>query len=355
VNVPLAAALMVAVLMSIRVAGSCWTRAGQTHFAEQPNLTVAGGARYYRIVKWSRLVIILVVLLAIAGVAYAYYAPFHVLAWKAAGRSPDCPLANALQSERQEQLEKEYNDRIWSQSKLIATDPHGYELYQTPKGRFWIPRGSFVILPFNLAEQERKIYGTGDAGPHAGDVVLDLGANIGVTVAEELAAGAEKIVAVEPAPENVECLRRNYANEIATGRVIVYPKGVWDKDDTLTLRVDPHNSAADSFVIKRTGAVEEQHVPLTTIDKIVAELKLPRVDYMKFDIEGAEPKALMGARETIAKYKPRISITTYHEPDHPKLIPRILLGIRPDYQIRCGPCTEVKETHVIRPDVLYFK
>ena len=306
-------------------------------------------------VRWSRLIVMLAILLAIAGVAYAYYPPFRLLVWIAAGRSPDCPLAQALQSETQDRLQRKYNDRIWRETKLIQRDPKGFELYQTPHGRFWVPQGSFVILPFNLAEQERKIYGSGDAGPHAGDIVLDLGGNIGVTVAQELFAGARIVVAVEPGPENIECLRRNYANEIASGRVIVVPKGVWDKDDTLTLRIDPHNSAADTFVLKPPGAVQERRIPLTTIDEIVAELNLPRVDYMKFDIEGAEPKALEGARGTLTKFKPRMSIATEHRPDDAKVIPRVVKTIRHDYEVQCGPCVLERNSYMIRPDVLYFK
>ena len=58
-----------------------------------------------------------------------------------------------------------------------------------------------------------------------GDVVLDCGANIGVFVRESLDAGAKTVVAIEPAPENIECLRRNFKDEIAAGRVIVYPEG----------------------------------------------------------------------------------------------------------------------------------
>jgi FkbM family methyltransferase len=245
-----------------------------------------------------------------------------------------------------------YKDQILNASKLLGQDL-GYELWDTPKGRYWIPAGSRYVLPFNLAEQQRKIYGTGDYGPHPGDITLDCGANVGVTVHEELAAGAKTVVAIEPAPENLECLRRNYAKEIASGQVILVPKGVWDKEDFLTLRVDPKNSAADSFVLQREGAVELEKVPLTTIDKLMAELKLERVDYIKFDIEGAEPKALAGAKETLAKYKPRLSIASYHQPDHPKLIPEVVHAARPDYQMQCGPCSETE--HSIRPDVLYFK
>ena len=119
-----------------------------------------------------------------------------------------------------------------------------------------MPDGSDYVLPFNLAEQERKIYGVQSDGPRSGDIVLDCGANIGVTIREELAAGAQKIIGIEPAPENLECLRRNFPGEIASGRVVIVPKGVWDKEDALTLRVDPRNSAADSFVLRREGTVE---------------------------------------------------------------------------------------------------
>jgi len=247
----------------------------------------------------------------------------------------------------------EYKDQILNASKLIEQDPKGYELWDTPRGRYWIPAGSRYVLPFNLAEQQRKIYGTGQFGPQSGDVTLDCGANVGVTVHEELAAGAKTVVAIEPAPENLECLRRNYPNEIASGRVIVVPKGVWDREDFLTLRVDPKNSAADSFVIQRQGAVDLQKIPLTTIDKLVTDLNLPRVDYIKLDIEGAEPRALTGARETLAKFKPRISIASYHQPDHPKVIPEIMRAARSDYRMQCGPCAETDFS--IRPDVLYFK
>lgn len=303
--------------------------------------------------KPSRVAGLVILILIIAGVAYAYYPPFRLLTWVAAGRSPVCPLADALKARQNFRQQVRYKDQILNASKMVEQDARGFELWDTPKGRYWVPAASRYVLPFNLAEQQRKIYGTGDYGPRAGDIALDCGANIGVTVHEELAAGAKTIVAIEPAPENLECLRRNYPKEIASGQVIVVPKGVWDKEDFLTLRVDPVNSAADSFVLQREGAVDLEKVPLTTIDKLVTDLKLERVDYIKFDIEGAEPKALAGAKATLAKYKPRLSVASYHQPDDPKVIPEIIRSARPDYQMACGPCAETE--HSIRPDVLYFK
>ena len=303
--------------------------------------------------KLSRVILFAILILILGTIAYVYYAPFRVFTWVLVGRSPVCPLEAALKTSDNLRRQVDYKDQILNASRLLEQDPKGFELWDTPKGRYWVPAGSRYVLPFNLAEQQRKIYGTGEFGPQSGDVTLDCGANIGVTIHEELVAGAKKVVGIEPAPENLECLRRNYKDEIAAGRVIIVAKGVWDKEDFLTLRVDPKNSAADTFVLHPQNTVDVEKVPLTTIDKLVADLKLDRVDYIKLDIEGAEPKALAGAKETLAKYKPRISVASYHQPDHPKVIPEVVQAARSDYRMKCGPCAQTE--YSVRPDVLYFK
>jgi hypothetical protein len=73
------------------------------------------------------------------------------------------------------------------------------------------------------------------------------------------------VIAIEPVPQNLECIRRNFRTEIESGRVVVYPK-------------------------------------------LVGEWKLERVDFIKMDIEGSEPKALLGAQQTITRYKPRLEV-----------------------------------------------
>jgi len=247
---------------------------------------------------------------------------------------------------------RETKDRILAASRLLKTDPAGFELWQTPKGRYWIPAGDRYILPFNLAEQELRIYSRGDITVRPGDIVLDCGANVGVFTRVALAAGAKLVVSIEPAPINIECLRRNLSGEIARGRVILYPKGVWDSDTTLTLYVDPDNTGAASFLIHRDSWRSVTHVPLTTIDNLVKELNLPRVDFIKMDIEGAEPRAITGGRQTLARYRPRLAVSAYHAPDHPVLIPRAVKAAWKGYRSECGPCSETD--HRIRPDVLLF-
>lgn len=284
--------------------------------------------------------------------AFWVYPPLRVRALVAVGRSPQCPMARAVEAPDHARELLHYKDSILSHSKLVEKDGRGFHLWDTPHGRFWIPEGDDWVLPFNLAEQEAKIYGTGERAVRAGDIVLDCGANVGVFTRVALDAGAKQVIAIEPAPENIECLRRNFPAETAAGRVVIYPKGVWDKDDILTLNVDPHNTAADSFIIQRQGSYQVQQVPLTTIDKLMDELKLERVDYVKMDIEGAEPKALDGARRTLATFHPRLSISAYHAPDHPVAIPRAVRAAWPGYRMECGPCAEAN--FGVRPDVLYF-
>ena len=302
--------------------------------------------------KPFRLFAILLLVAASAAAAYNYRSGLYLFGLAVTGNSEICPLKNAMQCRTHVKALEDTHNYLVKESKKIATDG-AYDQWQTPRGTYWIPAGDRFVLPFNLAEEALHIYGTGDQAMRQGDIVLDCGANVGVFTTEALKAGASKVIAIEPAPENVEVLRRNFKDEIAAGRVIVYPKGVWDKDDTLTLHIDPKNSAADTFVIDRKEATGSVQVPLTTIDKLVAELNLPRVDFVKMDIEGAEPNALRGGRETIKKWKPRISISAYHQPDHPKVIPQIIRELRPDYLMECGPCAEVNGH--IRPDILWFR
>jgi hypothetical protein len=273
------------------------------------------------------------VVVLLVGAVVATYPPARLSALVLAGRSPECPLANAVRADQNLQDQINAKDRILKASKMIAKDEH-FEQWQTPMGTYWITKESRYVLPYNLAEQDRKIYGEGPNFVKPGDIVLDCGANIGVFVKASLDAGAKKVVAIEPAPENLEALRRNFKSEIESGRVVIYPKGVWDKDDFLTMNIDHGNSA--------------------TIDKLVAELGLERVDFIKMDIEGAEVRALKGGAGTIAKYHPRMSLSVYHEPDHPVEVPKAVRAAWSGYRMECGPCAFEKENKRIRPDIVYF-
>jgi len=298
-----------------------------------------------------RLVKFLSVLLLLVNL-FLWVRPFALLALSVVNRSSACPISRVLQLIREDRHCYQVRDRIRQTSRLIKEDPAGFHLWDTPKGPVWIPADSDRLVAALLAEQELKIYGTGATGVHPNDVVLDCGAHVGLYTREALAAGARLVVAIEPAPGNLECLRRNLAGAIAAGHVVVCPKGVWDRDDYLALSRAPGNSGADRVLADQAPTQEWPEVPLITIDRLVDELKLERVDFIKMDIEGAEQRALSGARDTLARYKPRLAIAGYHRRDDPAKLPALISQAWGGYQMECGLCSE--ENGRIRPEVLFF-
>ena len=76
------------------------------------------------------------------------------------------------------------------------------------------------------------------------------------------------------------------------------------------------------------------------LDSYVDRKNLPRVDYIKLDIEGSELDALHGAAKTITRWKPKMSICVYHKPEDLWTLPTYIKFLRSDYefQFRHHPC-----------------
>ena len=280
-------------------------------------------------------------------------APFRVIALSMVGRSTGCPLANALKSRSMMDDHTTRMKHFSSFSSVVSEDPNaGLELWDTPKGKFWLPKNQGELLASLLAEQEQHIYGSGEQAVRAGDVVLDCGAHVGVFTRVAVAAGAKLVVAIEPSPKNLECLRRNMAPEIAAGRVAIVPEGVWHEDGKLPFHMDPSNSAGNTLMASEASRPVTIEVPLTTIDKLAIRLNLPRVDFIKMDIEGAEQNALKGAKSTISKDHPRMAICAYHTTTDAEMVPKVVRTISTSYRTECGLCEE-QDLRII-PQTLFF-
>ncbi len=306
----------------------------------QPNRLV------YKVVKIGLLVIALLI-----ATAAVWPQARLAIVW-AAGRGQGATFRDAIRSHALLVDMARAGDEIGAASKVIERDPKGFELVETPMGRYWTqPNDKF--LKYTLGEEKLEIYDGDEVNVKSGDVVFDCGANVGVFTRTALNRGARLVISVEPAPGTVECLRRNFEHEIADGHVIVVPKGVWDKEDTLELNLgDDGNTTGDSFVLGRNQK-NKVKVPLTTIDHLFAELKLPRVDFIKMDIEGSEKAALRGGAETIRKFSPRMAIAAEHLPDDVTAIPQTVAAISPRYSVHP---TSYKDAFMdIKPEVLLFQ
>ena len=297
------------------------------------------------------------VIVGFIGIALAFatylYPPLFLLGLGLLNRKPMCANTEVLRGAETHRLGEKYRLKLEGAVRVVRKDPAGYNLWETPRGRWWIPAGSDKFLPALLAQQQSKIYGSGRSGVQSGDVVLDCGAHIGVYTREALDSGAKLVVAIEPSPGNLECFRRNMSQEIAAGRVIVCPKGVWDKEDMLALNEDPNNTAADSFVVQAEHNVAVPKIALTTIDLLVAELAILKVDMIKMDIKGATQRALTGGKGTLSRNKPRIAISTEETEDNPKEVAAFIEAMGLGYRVQCGACS--MDSLRVHPDVLLFR
>jgi FkbM family methyltransferase len=202
------------------------------------------------------------------------------------------------------------------------------ERWDTVHGPFWVVAGNFRTFAEVLAEQAVEIYGDRTRGVQAGDIVIDGGAHFGGFTRTALERGAKLVVAVDIAPENIEVLRRNFSGPISAGRVVVVDQGLWDSQTTMTLE-RKNNTWADQASPQGAGPT----ITMTTIDRLVGDLGLETVDFIKLDIEGAERNALAGASSTMQKYRPRMAIAAYHEPDDVAVLSARVRTAQPAYDV----------------------
>jgi FkbM family methyltransferase len=310
--------------------------------------------------KLKAYLFVVTILIAAAGLIYLGYMHRDSQAGRflrlIRGRSSRCSLGKAWDAVRLHQALWSRIYEITDECEVLQTDST-FELVKFGERRYWIPLRNRMALSEMIAEQETDVYGVDNCSVQKGDVVLDCGTNVGVYTRHALDGGARLVVAIDPAPESIECLRRNFSAEIKAGRIIVYPKGVWDKDEVIKIRTFEQQSGGDSVALNFPGSREGPAVMLTTIDKIVRELRLERVDFIKMDIEGSERKALVGARNTVARFKPRMAISMEHLPDDFEALTAVIANLWPDLKTTCGPCHWVNTALVnrIQPEVLYVE
>jgi FkbM family methyltransferase len=143
-------------------------------------------------------------------------------------------------------------------------------------------------------------------------VYLDAGANIGVCAlffARMSPAG--RVVAFEPGSRAFADMTRSVqANEVVNVTCMDVALGASDGEAQLLV---PNWNASGAFITNGNPAsrlhssnadVTETTVSVRSIDSVVTELGLTRVDFFKIDVEGHEGNVLDGASATLARFQP---------------------------------------------------
>ncbi|WP_409523826.1 FkbM family methyltransferase [Nitrincola sp. MINF-07-Sa-05] len=170
---------------------------------------------------------------------------------------------------------------------------------------------------------------------HQGIRLIDCGSYIGDTLDSAVATLSKSelnlntIVCFEPDPENFTKLNtkiKKFQDENFTS--YLYPCGVWNDNTILNFEAGKSQGKfTNSAEIKNTNNL----LPVVALDKVCIGAK---ANFIKMDIEGAEPQAIAGAKQIIIEQSPLLAISVYHEPEHLWQIAQTIHNYNSDYTFR---------------------
>jgi FkbM family methyltransferase len=179
-----------------------------------------------------------------------------------------------------------------------------------------------------------------------GQVVMDVGCHIGSYSIPALEAGAT-VYAVDP-----DVVRLTWVRDFWSGdpeKLITIPVALTEKGGyTATFR--QQLSVSD---------YQEFHAPVgatfTTLDELVAEYDITRLDWMKIDVEGAELGVLTGARETLARLHPSLLIEAHdrvykfvHDMHSEQRCHELLMNLGYEIEVKHYACSTPRDFWICR-------
>lgn len=144
--------------------------------------------------------------------------------------------------------------------------------------------------------------------PHKGDVFLDIGAFVGwhTIRAARIVGPSGRVISLEPEPINRNQLEANLALNGITN-CSISPLAAWSK----TGEELGWYTGKSSDCCRIDEAVHSANVRTTTVDDLLDDLQLDRLNWIKMDIEGGEIEALKGAEKTLRHHRPSLFVEVH--------------------------------------------
>jgi FkbM family methyltransferase len=138
-------------------------------------------------------------------------------------------------------------------------------------------------------------------------IVLDIGANIGwySLIAAQKIKAENHIYAFEPASNAYQKLLKHISLNEAS-QISAHNCCIADYEGEILLNIcedDAYNSVGNSPIL---NIQEQVNSPVINIDAFIEKYRIPKVDIIKIDTEGAEMLVLKGAKKTLQKFSPVI-------------------------------------------------
>lgn len=161
------------------------------------------------------------------------------------------------------------------------------------------------------------------------EVFLDVGAYNGndiIEFAKRTNYKYKRIIAIEPDADIFQDLEKRLKNNNIRDCKL-YNIGAWSSNGYLRFCGD--SVGRSQFRISNNDTLKEVSLEVNSIDNI---LNGDSVSYLQMDIEGSEHQALLGAKQTIQKYKPTIAISVYHKREDLFDLPLLLHDFVSEYK-----------------------
>ena len=136
-----------------------------------------------------------------------------------------------------------------------------------------------------------------------GDIILDIGANIGyyALLESRLVGDKGKVYAIEPEPRNIDLLKRNVSiNDYKN--IEIFHSAVGDKNGTEKLYVSSKSNWHSMVTFDEQGTEETIDVNILTVDTFLKDKEYPAL--IRMDVEGYEYNIIKGMKDTLTKEKP---------------------------------------------------
>ncbi len=144
-----------------------------------------------------------------------------------------------------------------------------------------------------------------------GDVILDVGANIGITTLylADKTGETGKVYSFEPDAYNYKQLKKNISLN-SFRNVEAYNIGLGHESGSFKLFVVNTGNRGRNTILneKEIAGKDFCHIKIGKLDVWVTEQKISRLNLIKIDVEGFEYNVLLGAENSIKKFKPKLFI-----------------------------------------------
>jgi len=186
-------------------------------------------------------------------------------------------------------------------------------------------------------------------------IILDIGANIGFYVvleAQIVTKGKGRIIAVEPAPENVRLLKLSIHANNYNRCINIFQSAISDITGTVELELSCRsNSHQLATLYSNESGLGTIDVPALTLDDLMkrAKVNMEEIDFLRMDVEGAEYIILPTIYDFLEQKRSFLMFIEFHPHTNPEQHKEVLRKLD-SFGFRCLSVTKeyIEDDHVVR-------